>query len=183
MLDTSRPVWYRLAPSESAKVVGELRVPATKRGRSRVKQRLNVLGPKHGTWRPVHRRCLMPDHGYTASWVPGALVLRAAFARAGDGTTGSDIFDQELLVAPRFCDHLRKRSLAQPGLKRLLRIPEQIYHRLFMRAACSARPFLWILVNRKNGGRTYCFVNFQQTDLMCWPRQRRKTIAAARCHY
>src|SRR5882762_3512465 len=121
-----------------------------------------------------------------ASGVLSALgegILFIAISGAGPCTTGSDIFDQELLVAPRFCDHLRKHSLAQPGLKRLLRIPEQLYHRLFMRAARSARLFLWILVNRKNGGRTYCFVNFQQTDLMCWPRQRRKTIAAARCHY
>ena len=74
-------------------------------------------------------------------------------------------------VAPRFCDHLRKHSLAQPGLKRSLRIPQQRYHGLFMRAARAACLFPWILVNRKNRGRLDCPVNLQQTDPICWPRQ------------
>src|ERR1700730_3775302 len=78
---------------------------------------------------------------------------------------------KKLLVVPRFCDHLRKHSLAQPGLKRSLCVLQQLYHCLFMSAARSARLFLWILVNRKNRGRLDCFVNFQQIDLICWPRQ------------
>src|SRR5580693_2530698 len=79
---------------------------------------------------------------------------------------------KRLLVAPRFCDHLRKHSLAQPGLKCSLCILQQLCHCLFMSATGSARLFFWILVNRKNKGCLYCFVNLQQTDLMCWPRQR-----------
>ena len=78
---------------------------------------------------------------------------------------------KKLLVAPRFCDHIRKHSLPQPGLKRSLCVLQQLYHCLFVSAARSARLFLWILVNRKNRGRLYSFVNFQQIDLICWPRQ------------
>src|ERR1700730_901291 len=78
---------------------------------------------------------------------------------------------KKLLVAPRFCDHIRKHSLPQPGLKRSLCVLQQLYHCLFVSAVRSARLFLWILVNRKNRGRLYSFVNFQQIDLICWPRQ------------
>ena len=66
---------------------------------------------------------------------------------------------KKLLVAPRFCNHLRKHSLAQAGLKRSLCILQQLYHRLFMSAARSASLFFLILVNRKNRGRLYRFVN------------------------
>src|SRR6266852_4673811 len=79
---------------------------------------------------------------------------------------------KKLLVAPRFFDHLRKHSLAQPSLKRSLGVLQQLCHCLFMSATRAARLFFWILVNRKNRGHLYCFVNFQQTDLTCWPRQR-----------
>ena len=113
----------------------------------------------------------------------GEGLLSIAISGAGPYTTSSDIFDQELPVSPRFCDHLRKHSLAQPGFKRSLRIPQQLYHRLFMRAARAACLFPWVLVNRKNRGRLDCSVNFQQTDPICRPRQRRKTMAAARCHH
>jgi hypothetical protein len=109
---------------------------------------------------------------------PAAAERLATVAHAGKLT---DIFDEELPVAPRFCDHLRKHSLAQPGLKRSLRIPQQLYHCLFMRAARAACLFPRILVNRKYRGRLDCSVNFQQTDPICRPRQRRKTMAAASC--
>src|SRR5229473_1615394 len=66
---------------------------------------------------------------------------------------------KKLLVAPRFCNHLRKHSLAQPSLKRSLCILQQLYHCLFMSAARSASPLFWIVVNRKNRGRLYRFVN------------------------
>src|ERR1700676_5527523 len=79
---------------------------------------------------------------------------------------------KKLLVAPRFFDHLRKHSLAQPSLKRSLGVLQQLCHCLFMSATRAARLFFWILVNRKNKRCLYCFVNFQQTDLICWPRQR-----------
>src|SRR5216684_3867679 len=66
---------------------------------------------------------------------------------------------KKLLVAPRFCNHLRKHSLAQAGLKRSLGVLQQLYHCLFMSAARSASLFFWILVNRKNTGRLYRLVN------------------------
>src|SRR5712692_7627988 len=66
---------------------------------------------------------------------------------------------KKLLVPPRFCNHLTKHSLAQAGLKRSLCILQQLYHCLFMSAARSASLFFWILVNRKNRGRLYRFVN------------------------
>ncbi len=56
----------------------------------------------------------------------GEELLSIVISGAGPFTTASDIFDHELLVAPRFCDHRRKHSLAQPGLKRSLRIPQQL---------------------------------------------------------
>src|SRR5712671_4493552 len=64
-------------------------------------------------------------------------------------------YTKKLLVAPRFCNHLRQHSLAQAGLKRSLGILQQLYHCLFMSAARSASLFFWILVNRKNKGRLY----------------------------
>ena len=79
---------------------------------------------------------------------------------------------KKLLVAPGFFDHLRKHSLAQPSVKRSLGVRQQLCHCLFMSATRAARLFFWILVNRKNMRRPYCFVNFQQIDLICWPRQR-----------
>src|SRR6266403_966631 len=68
-------------------------------------------------------------------------------------------YNKTLLVAPRFCNHLRKHSLAQAGLKRSLGILQQLDHCLFMSAARSASLFSWILVNRKNKGLLYRFVN------------------------
>src|SRR5712671_7508234 len=68
-------------------------------------------------------------------------------------------YAKTLLVAPRFCNHLGKHSLAQAGLKRSLCILQQLYHCLFMSAARSASLFFRILVNRKNRGRLYRFVN------------------------
>src|SRR5712692_1262918 len=65
---------------------------------------------------------------------------------------------KKLPVAPRLCNHLRKHSLAQTGLKRSLCILQQLYHCLFMSAARSASPFFWIVVNRKNRGRLDRFV-------------------------
>src|ERR1700723_3773638 len=82
------------------------------------------------------------------------------------------LLPKKLLVAPRFVDHLRKHSLAQPSLKRSLGVLQQPCHCLFMSATRAARLFFWILVNRKNRRCLCCFVNFQQTDLICWPRQR-----------
>src|SRR6266403_1829353 len=66
---------------------------------------------------------------------------------------------QKLLVAPRLCNHFRKHSLAQSGLKRSLGVLQQLYHCLFMSAARSASLFFWIRVNRKNRGRPCRFVN------------------------
>src|SRR6266478_290815 len=66
---------------------------------------------------------------------------------------------KKLLVASRFFDHLRKHSLAQPSLKRSLGVLQQLYHCLFMSAARSASLCFWILVNRKNRGHLYRFVN------------------------
>src|SRR6267378_2471668 len=68
-------------------------------------------------------------------------------------------YAKTLLVAPRLCNHLRQHSLAQAGLKRSLGILQHLYHCLFMSAARSASLFFWILVNRKNKGRLYRFVN------------------------
>src|SRR5258708_25194287 len=68
-------------------------------------------------------------------------------------------YNKTLLVAPRFCNHLRKHSLAQAGLKCALGILQQLCHCLFMSTARSASLFFWILVNRKNRGRLYRFVN------------------------
>src|SRR6266404_7926902 len=65
---------------------------------------------------------------------------------------------KKLLVASRFCNHLRKHSLAQAGLKRSLCILQQLYHCQFMSAARSASLFFWILVNRQNRGRPCRFV-------------------------
>src|SRR5712691_6804506 len=86
-------------------------------------------------------------------------------------TSKRTLSTKKLPVAPRFCNHLRKHSLAQPSLKRSLGVLQQLYHCLFMSAARSASLFFWILVNRKNRGRLYRFVNLQQIDLICWPRQ------------
>src|SRR5258707_4978747 len=74
-------------------------------------------------------------------------------------TSKRTFYTKKLLVAPRFCNHLRKHSLAQAGLKRSLGILPQLYHCLFMSAARSASLFFWILVNRENSGRLYRFVN------------------------
>src|SRR6266849_4019901 len=73
-------------------------------------------------------------------------------------TSKRTFYTKKLPVAPRFCNHLRKHSLAQAGLKRSPCILQQLYHCLFMSAARSASPFFWIVVNRKNRGRLYRFV-------------------------
>ena len=99
----------------------------------------------------------------------GAQGLAAA---ASPWRSGRHFLPKKLLVTPRFFDHLRKHSLAQPSLKRSLGVLQQLCHCLFMSATRAARLFFWILVNRQNKRCLYCFVNFQQTDLICWPRQR-----------
>src|SRR5712691_3164843 len=91
-----------------------------------------------------------------------ALVVRiSAFIGSSPlyNVTSKQTFSiKKLPVAPRLCNHLRKHSLAQAGLKRSLCILQQLYHCLFMSAARSASPFFWIVVNRKNRGRFYRFV-------------------------
>src|SRR5712672_942677 len=95
--------------------------------------------------------------------IPSATLVVRTSASIGpflyNVTSKRTFLQKKLLVAPRFCNHLRKHSLAQAGLKRSLGILQQLYHCLFMSAARSASLFFWILVNRKNKGRLYRFVN------------------------
>src|SRR5260221_13002459 len=95
---------------------------------------------------------------------PSATLLVRTSASIGpppfiNVTSKRTFYTKKLLVAPRFCNHLRKHSLAQAGLKRSLGILPQLYHCPFMSATRSASLFFWILVNRKNSGRLYRFVN------------------------
>src|SRR5713226_6743241 len=87
-----------------------------------------------------------------------ALVVRTSAPLYIMSLLNGHFLSKKLPVAPSFCNHLRKHSLAQAGLKRSLCILQQLYHCLFMSAASSASPFFWIVVNRKNRGRLYCVV-------------------------
>ena len=125
----------------------------------------------------MNRRSVDTASTFASAKLRSTIPRRSLISRGLVGSRFSQPYsihpiDKKLLVAPRFCDHLRKHSLAQPGRKRLLCVLQQFCHRFFMSAARSARLFLRILVNRKNWRGLYRFVDFQQTDLICWSRQR-----------
>ena len=101
----------------------------------------NTLANAAGGVMPIKRRAAHPSSSLGSTSVPFCNV-----------TSKWTIAIKKLLVAPRFCDHIRKHSLPQPGLKRSLCVLQQLYHCLFVSAVRSARLFLWILVNRKTGG-------------------------------
>src|SRR3989442_15961667 len=95
--------------------------------------------------------------------IPSAALVGRTSAFIGpplcNVTSKRTFFTKKLLVAPRFCNHLRKHSLAQVGLKRSPCILQHLYHCLFVGATRSASLFFRILGNRKNRGSLYCFVN------------------------